>query len=311
MRSVTLLVVLVCALAGCAAHRHDALADRLVLRGDSSVKIDSPAGVRPADDSLATFIEQVRELSARARPAPAGTAVTVEASDPELAAALAAEEANPGAEAHRRVGEIYLHLAILDAAYDHFARALKADVRDAASYDQLARIWRDWGLPHLGLGDAYRAIYYAPRSPSPYNTLGTLLQAMGRPSDALAAYRHALALAPNASYALNNECSALLALGKADLALASCRRAVDLDPGLDAARRNLALATARRSRPGATGPADAAGSGAHLLNAPAPRTRGERALEEAERRNEATVHATVHTNAEPETRWPGRHAGQR
>jgi tetratricopeptide (TPR) repeat protein len=276
VRSFTLSIVLACALAGCAAHRHDALTDRLILRGESSVKIDEHAGVRPPENSLATFIEQVRELSTRARPAPVGTAVTVEASNRELAAALAAEQADPTAESHRRVGEIYAHLAIFDAAFDHFGRAVKADGRDAAAYDQIARIWREWGLPHLGLGDAYRAIYYAPQSPSPYNTLGTLFQAMGRPADALTAYRRALALAPDAAYALNNECSALLALGKADLAIASCRRAVDLDPGLDAARRNLALATGRAAP---SGPAD-----------PGP---------------------TVATNTELRTRWLARDAGQR
>ena len=42
------------------------------------------------------------------------------------------------------------------------------------------RVWRDWGLPALALGDAHRAIYYAPQSASARNTYGTVMQALGQ-----------------------------------------------------------------------------------------------------------------------------------
>ncbi len=244
MRWTMLVVVTAIALAGCAAHRPTSLASRFVHRGESSVRIAQPprGADQTSDDSLATFIEKVRVLSAAARPAAAGTAPTIEATNDELRAALANEAAQPTAETHRLVGSVYAQMGVLDLAYERFAMAVRLDHYDAASYEQMARIWRDWGFPHLGLGDAYRAIYYAPSSPSAYNTLGTVFQALERPEQALAAYRRALGFAPDAAYALNNVCSALLAMGKGAEALPSCERAARIDPALAAAQRNLAAA---------------------------------------------------------------------
>ena len=59
---------------------------------------------------------------------------------------------------------------MLDAAYRHFNRALALNPRDAAAYEGLARVWRDWGLPQLALGDAHRATFFAPQSASARNT---------------------------------------------------------------------------------------------------------------------------------------------
>jgi Flp pilus assembly protein TadD len=78
------------------------------------------------------------------------------------------------------------------------------DPRDAAAHDQLARMWRDWGLAHLGLPDARAAVKHAPRSAAAHNTLGTLLEATGRFRDARRAYERALALDRDATYALTN-----------------------------------------------------------------------------------------------------------
>ena len=77
---------------------------------------------------------------------------------------------------------------MLDAAYRNFNRAIALNPRDAAAYEGLARVWRDWGLPALALGDAHRATYYAPQSASARNTYGTVMQALGRYDDARAAY---------------------------------------------------------------------------------------------------------------------------
>ena len=160
-RSVMLLVLLV---SGCAAVR-------------------SPSHV--PDGSLEIYTGKMRELSARAKPAPAGVlAATLEGQDPGLKAALLELRVHPGAAQHLRVAERYRRLKILDAAHDHFERARQLEPTDAAAYEGLARIWRDWGFPNLGLGDASRAVYYAPSSASAQNTLGTLLTAMGRGSDA-------------------------------------------------------------------------------------------------------------------------------
>ena len=112
----------------------------------------------------------------------------------EFAAALLAVSTQPTAANHRAVAARYVRLGILDQAHEHFSAAVALDPADAASWDGLARIWRDWGFPHLGLPDAYRAVYHAPDSPIVHNTLGTVLQALGRRAAARAKFEQALAL---------------------------------------------------------------------------------------------------------------------
>jgi Tfp pilus assembly protein PilF len=194
-------------------------------------------------DTLEAFMGKVRALSARARPTPM-SAGTVEAGDPALGAALAVAEIRPSAPAHRAVAAEYARLGILDKAHEHLSAAVAVDPRDAAAWDGLARIWRDWGLPHLGVIDAHRAVYFAPRSPVVHNTFGTLLQSLGHRAEARTWFERALELDPTATYALNNLCYAWFLDGRVAQAMAACRRALELNPDLRAARNNLALAYA-------------------------------------------------------------------
>jgi Flp pilus assembly protein TadD len=154
-------------------------------------------------DSLETFIGKVRTISSQ----PArSSAATLEAQDPTLAKALLLLEAAPSAARHRAVADAYLRLGISDQAHEHLSAAVKLESKDAASWDRMARIWRDWGLPHLGLTDAHRAVFYAPASPVVHNTLGTILHALGRHEQARARFERALQIDPTAAYALNNLC---------------------------------------------------------------------------------------------------------
>ena len=99
---------------------------------------------------------------------------------------------------------------------------------DAAAFDSMARIWRRWRAPHLGLADAWRAVGFAPRSPVPRNTLGTLLFDLGRVSEAREQFVRALELDGGAIYALRNLCAALQVDPKEAPAGAACRQAVTL-----------------------------------------------------------------------------------
>jgi tetratricopeptide (TPR) repeat protein len=202
-----------------------------------------------ADGSLEIYTAKMRELAARAKPSPAGViAATLEGQDPDLKSALVELRLHPGAAEYVRVAERYRRLKILDVAHDHFERARQLDPTDAEAYEGLARIWRDWGFPHLGLGDASRAVYYAPLSATAQNTLGTLLTAMGRGGDARRAYERALALDPRAAYALNNLCYLSFLEGEIPTAVTECQAALQVDPGLAPARNNLALAYAADKR---------------------------------------------------------------
>jgi tetratricopeptide (TPR) repeat protein len=176
------------------------------------------------------------------KPASKPLVQTVESTNPQLSGALLAAAVAPSAAAYRRVGQEYRRVGILDQAHEYFTRAVKLDPADATSYEALARIWRDWGTPALGLADAYRAVHYAPESASAANTLGTMLQALGYAADAKAWYGRALSLDPQAWYALNNLCYA--AIMTRELAIDMCNAAVKAAPDAVAPRNNLALAHA-------------------------------------------------------------------
>lgn len=167
----------------------------------------------------------------------------LEATDRPLMTTLAELANNPSAESHRRVAQEYVRLHVLDLAHEHFTEAVLLDPADATSYDALARIWRDWGVPQLGLGDAYRAVHYAPQSAEAANTLGTLLQAVRQMDAARHWYMRALMLEPRAWYAVNNLCY-LDVLTKQHTAVTMCQQAVAASGEQRTARNNLALAYA-------------------------------------------------------------------
>lgn len=219
-------------------------------RTGSPQAVAGQAAAQVQPESLSDFMQKIRHLSANARPVSEKdvAAATLEARDPALAAALLRLAAAPTADLHRSVGERYRERRVLDAAYRHFNRAIALNPRDAAAYEGLARVWRDWGLPRLALADAHRATYYAPRSASARNTYGTVMQALGRYADARKAYELASWLEPDAAYAVNNLCYLAFLGGRIDAAIDTCQRALRLDPSLAAARNNLALAFAASGR---------------------------------------------------------------
>ena len=134
-----------------------------------------------APESLSEYMQKIRHLSANARPLSKNEAVeTLETRDPAIAAELLLVSSEPTAERTANLAERYRERGVLDAAYRNFNRAIALNPRDAAAYEGLARVWRDWGLPELALGDAHRAVYYAPQSASARNTYGTIMQALGQ-----------------------------------------------------------------------------------------------------------------------------------
>ena len=239
--------MLACLVSGCAAHTSQGLSQQLIQPGEANAQVEAPEDL--PEQSPETASGEARESSADARPASKTERLpTLETRDPTLVAALKALAAVPSGENHRWVAEAYRRLGVLDAAHKHLTHARDLDRSDAAAFDGLARIWRDWGFAHLGLGDAYRAIYFAPSSPTTHNTLGTLLQAVGHRQAARQSYDRALALDPRAAYAINNLCYVSFLDGEFTRALAHCRTALRIEPGLVAARNNLALVHAATGR---------------------------------------------------------------
>ena len=235
MRALVVCLALSLAAAGCSG-RHFVN----VTPGHKQAASAQPSAQAPGD-SLETFMDKVRKLQAEARPErPAVT--TVESAYPALAAAAAAATFAPSPLACRLAADEYRKVGIFDKAFQYLTRALAIDPQDAATYDALARLWRDSGRADLALGDAYRAAYYAPLSPIVHNTLGTVFQALGRRALARTEFERALQLEPAAAYALNNLCYGWVLDNSPRKAIAACENALKLQPALAAARNNLGLA---------------------------------------------------------------------
>jgi tetratricopeptide (TPR) repeat protein len=103
---------------------------------------------------------------------------------------------SPKAENYRAVADEYIRLGILDMADEYLASAVRIDPRDASAWHKKARLWRDWGWPHMALPPATRAVDLAPYSSEMRYTLSTVLQALGRHQEARAQYEMAVKLTP-------------------------------------------------------------------------------------------------------------------
>jgi Tfp pilus assembly protein PilF len=246
---VGLLLVSVACLAGCAANPEPTVSTMLIRHGKPSISFDvppDPSAAAPAHRDKSR--ERAAVASAVSQRGERAASITMETTDKALKQALTDVGRTPSSANHRRVAAEYVRVRILDQAYDHLTMALQIDPKDSEALAMRARIWRDWGFPGLGLADAYRAVYYAPRSASAANTLGTLLQARGEPSAARNQYRRAVELDQHAAYALSNLCYLSFVTGDQAAAVEECKDALREQPGLASARNNLALSYAASGR---------------------------------------------------------------
>ena len=198
--------------------------------------------------SLADYIARVRKLSESARPIRPEIPVA-ELTDPALRASLGRLAQSKTPEHYWQVGESYRRLGVLDQAYDYLDQAVHLDAGYAPAWDSLARVWRDWGAPEFGLGDASRAVYFGTNVAAYKNTLGTVLVALGRFPEARQAFAAALTYEPNAAWALNNLCFVDMQEGRLADARSHCEAAVARAPEFRVARQNLVRTLAMISSP--------------------------------------------------------------
>jgi tetratricopeptide (TPR) repeat protein len=235
MKQSALLIIATLLVAGCATVRPHG-----VVRPSTTPSASRAPAAPAGGEDLSSYIQKIRALSMKARPARV-EGETVERHSPALADALARASAVPTPGNRILAGDAYRDAGILDQAYGQYAQASQLDPRAAAAWDGMARVWRDWGFPSLALPDASRAVYHAPRSAAAHNTLGTVLHALGRAREARAEFELALALDRQASYALNNLCYSWFSEGNGARAIDACQHALAQAPGLSPARNNLAL----------------------------------------------------------------------
>ncbi len=232
--------VFVCALAlaassSCAHGARTATLSSRLVKGNPSA---SAVALAPQPD-MSEWIARMREIQASARPASRAPVLTAERVDPALRQAVTRVAASPTSANHVAAALAYYRARILDAAQDHLAEALRIDRADAAAYDLRARIWRDSGFPQMGVADAHRAVYFAPRSPEARNTLGTVFLAIGQRDEARSAYLKALELDVRAGYAWSNVCHLSALEGDLQGAELACQHALELEPQSVNARKAL------------------------------------------------------------------------
>jgi tetratricopeptide (TPR) repeat protein len=227
--------ILACLVAGCATRQSAEPSGPLATAPAKADEQATAAALRAAKPS---------EMPGLATNRPDG----VETSDATLARALRTLNDAPTSEAYRRVGVEYRRLQVYDQAYEYYTGAIKLDPKNAAAFDGLARTWRDWGVPRLGLSHAYMAVHLAPEWAAAQNTLGTMLYVMGNGMEARRRFERAIALDPTAAYALNNLCYLSFTEGNEARAIAECTDALTRQPTLIAARNNLALVHAAAGR---------------------------------------------------------------
>jgi MSHA biogenesis protein MshN len=131
----------------------------------------------------------------------------------------------PTAAHHLQVARAYRRLGIFDTAHDYLARSLTLNGPDPVVHDAMARLWRDWGQPGLGLSHAYQAVHLAPDWAVSQNTLGTLLFRLGHRADARERFEAAVRIDRGAAYALENLCTVYQAEGRTRDAITACRQA--------------------------------------------------------------------------------------
>jgi Flp pilus assembly protein TadD len=231
-------------LSACAVNVRPDVSSLLVKQGKPSVSYDVADPGK--GEASKTGSPDSRESAVREH---VNSGLTVEGTDKALAAALATLRKADTVENRLRVAAEYRRLRILDKAFDLVTGVLKLDHRSAEALEQRAQIWREWGFAPLGLTDAYRAVFIAPRSASARNTLGTLLQSLGNVEGARRAYENAAKLDPKAAYAWSNLCYLSLLTRNADRAITECHVALRLDPRDAAIRNNIALSYAAAGRP--------------------------------------------------------------
>jgi len=198
------------------------LTRHLIREGTPSIDFGGPSatGSEAATLNFNGPIPPIREVSRSS-----GEAVEIESADVRLRAALTAVQAQPSLATHFAAAEEFRRLGNFDRVFEELQRSAQFDEHNAAVNDALARTWRDVGFPGLGLANAYRAVYAAPRSATARHTLGTLLYAMDRRADAERCFREAVALDPLAWYAWQNLCQLSMTGGRTQEAITNCHQA--------------------------------------------------------------------------------------
>jgi tetratricopeptide (TPR) repeat protein len=145
------------------------------------------------------------------------------------------------AEAHARLGGLWLATGKLDEAISHYRTATDVMPDLAEAHCNLANALRQRGDETGALASVKRAIELKPEMPEAHNVLGCIWQDRRRPADALAEFVKAAQVRPDYGEALNNAGSVLEQLGRWAEAARFYQNAISSRPEEPRFHHNLAL----------------------------------------------------------------------
>lgn len=134
------------------------------------------------------------------------------------------------AEAHQRLGKVFLGQGRFPEAEIAFRKALELDPEYAAARTGLGSIAATLGRPEEALKEFDQSIDLLPHQSDAHFFRGQALEALGRTDDALAAYFRALELEPNSSRAQLRIATILLGRDEPDQALVRLDPLVEQNP---------------------------------------------------------------------------------
>ncbi len=154
-------------------------------------------------------------------------------------------EIDPGyLEAHNNLGSALAGRGQFDAAIVEYRRALDIDPDYLMAHNNLGNALAALGQSEAAIDEFRKAVKLNSNYAMVYNNLGIVLARQGQLDEAIAEYRKALKLAPDDAHFHNNLGSALAGRGRVDEAILHYRKALEHKPGYAEAHYNLAGALA-------------------------------------------------------------------
>jgi tetratricopeptide (TPR) repeat protein len=168
--------------------------------------------------------------------------VILEEENPGISSLLRTAQTDPAnGSIQYQLGRAYHDFRLYDEALRHYQNALQLEQKPVY-YEQMGRLWRDWGSLQQGADLVKKALELDPGFIEAWNTLGTIFDRQGSLDQAQEVYLHALSLNSDLDYVHNNLCSSYLQSGKIERAILHGERATHLNPTMLIAHNNLGLA---------------------------------------------------------------------
>ena len=146
--------------------------------------------------------------------------------------------------AHNNLGAVLLKKKQLDAAIDHFTKAIEIKPDEPSAFANLGNAWLQKGGLWQAIFQYQKAVELKPGEAGLHYNLANALLAQGEVDDAIAEYQATLNINPNYADAHNNLGAVLLQQGKVDEAIDHYQKALEINPQDVRAEGNLAWALA-------------------------------------------------------------------